>query len=977
MNILAGSTDVPIEVEFLDSTAGTPETGITSATAGLAISYRRVGGDNVAISLSNLSAIDDAHSDGGLYEIGNGLYRLDLPDAAVAAGASRVVIHGTATGMVMLPKTINLVAYNPQDNVRLGLTALPNAAADAAGGLPISDAGGLDLDAQFAKFGTVANLGGGATFAQNLADLAGTGFSTATDSQAALYDAAAAIASAVANNGSGISTVNTTVNAMKLIIDNLPNSGALTSLAQGADITTIINRLKNTQRHWYINSEANGNNDGTSPTDAWETLADFDSASAAGLQPGDILHVEGTFTAEQLNLDVNSIRVYMRGTIDGTGGTNEKGINVLADFNWIEGGEVRDIQGDGTNGYGIFSDNRIGTVVRNVKVHGCTFQGILFRSARGGLIDHAIVYNNDAKGIGVTNELTTDPDLNNSNVVVTRCEMFGNGRFGLQMGGANGKENGRGLEAYDNVIYGNGIGCKLESAYYVKLHHNRFWDNDLVGEPVATQTELVIEDGFGCEVFENDFLGKDSDRFIDFWKSANSPDGHKVFRNRIFGTSTTAMRGIRVQINGTDGLEFTDNFIYVPGTTSANQAFVVAQATNGKISGNVIVGGYEGVKLNPVSAVAITATDWTIEENTFDGQALRAIYRGTGANSNATVAGNRYWNMASGTWVTLRPSGSDVSYGTAGGAVLDIATLDSTYRTDAPNYRGPTTGSFIARDYTIRPVSTDQIALKSTVDNLNDLGVSDVQSASATGAAAAIAAARLDELMAAALDSEPATGSLFGDLTADNSGTQRFTAPALALAPTGDGGGSGTGANVVTVTVNDGTNPLQNVIVAIWDGSMLRGRSEPTNVDGVTELSIDDGTFTLAATKGGYTHTPEEIVVSGVTPITVSMTAVTITPSAGDRTTLWTVCLDEDNQPEEGVSCTLTMKVGPPDETGVFYDRKPRIEVSDADGLVEFTDEIPGASYSLSRGGADVPFGFTVSPDAGATWPIPSNLGKE
>jgi len=32
------------------------------------------------------------------------------------------------------------------DGVRMGLSALPNAAADAAGGLPISDAGGLDLD---------------------------------------------------------------------------------------------------------------------------------------------------------------------------------------------------------------------------------------------------------------------------------------------------------------------------------------------------------------------------------------------------------------------------------------------------------------------------------------------------------------------------------------------------------------------------------------------------------------------------------------------------------------------------------------------------------------------------------------------------------------------------------------------------------------------------------------------------------------
>lgn len=38
-------------------------------------------------------------------------------------------------------------AVDLDDSVRAGLTALPNAAADAAGGLPISDAGGLDIDA--------------------------------------------------------------------------------------------------------------------------------------------------------------------------------------------------------------------------------------------------------------------------------------------------------------------------------------------------------------------------------------------------------------------------------------------------------------------------------------------------------------------------------------------------------------------------------------------------------------------------------------------------------------------------------------------------------------------------------------------------------------------------------------------------------------------------------------------------------------
>lgn len=38
-------------------------------------------------------------------------------------------------------------AVDLDDSVRAGLTALPNAAADAAGGLPISDGGGLDMDA--------------------------------------------------------------------------------------------------------------------------------------------------------------------------------------------------------------------------------------------------------------------------------------------------------------------------------------------------------------------------------------------------------------------------------------------------------------------------------------------------------------------------------------------------------------------------------------------------------------------------------------------------------------------------------------------------------------------------------------------------------------------------------------------------------------------------------------------------------------
>lgn len=143
-----GTTDVSVVIRIIDSADGTPETGVTSATGGLDLEYRREGAVSTDITEADLTNLNDAHSDGGLKHIGNGYYRLDLPDAACASGASGVLVHGTATGMVVIGEYVQLVDYDPFDAVRLGLTALPNAAADAAGGLPISDAGGLDLDAQ-------------------------------------------------------------------------------------------------------------------------------------------------------------------------------------------------------------------------------------------------------------------------------------------------------------------------------------------------------------------------------------------------------------------------------------------------------------------------------------------------------------------------------------------------------------------------------------------------------------------------------------------------------------------------------------------------------------------------------------------------------------------------------------------------------------------------------------------------------------
>jgi len=92
-----------------------------------------------------IAPVDDSNMP-GVYEI-----QIHLDWVNSTNSCQSLTIFLTASGAAALPVQIILVAYNPQDGVRLGLTALPNAAADGVGGLPISDAGGLDLDSIKAK----------------------------------------------------------------------------------------------------------------------------------------------------------------------------------------------------------------------------------------------------------------------------------------------------------------------------------------------------------------------------------------------------------------------------------------------------------------------------------------------------------------------------------------------------------------------------------------------------------------------------------------------------------------------------------------------------------------------------------------------------------------------------------------------------------------------------------------------------------
>lgn len=109
-----GVTDRSIPLRIIDSTDGTPETGVVFNTSGIDLWYRREGAAKVSITEATLAALTTAHSDGGFLHISDGVYRLDSPDAAFATGANHVDFGGTVTGMIVIGGRVRLVDYDPE-----------------------------------------------------------------------------------------------------------------------------------------------------------------------------------------------------------------------------------------------------------------------------------------------------------------------------------------------------------------------------------------------------------------------------------------------------------------------------------------------------------------------------------------------------------------------------------------------------------------------------------------------------------------------------------------------------------------------------------------------------------------------------------------------------------------------------------------------------------------------------------------------
>ena len=118
IQVAATSQTIYVFIQDSTSTTGAGLAGLAYNTASLTAYYVINGSASVAITLATLASASAAWATGGFKEVDatncKGLYRLDLPNAALASGASVVVYLQGAASMVPVAEEIQLVAYNPQ-----------------------------------------------------------------------------------------------------------------------------------------------------------------------------------------------------------------------------------------------------------------------------------------------------------------------------------------------------------------------------------------------------------------------------------------------------------------------------------------------------------------------------------------------------------------------------------------------------------------------------------------------------------------------------------------------------------------------------------------------------------------------------------------------------------------------------------------------------------------------------------------------
>ncbi len=123
-----GTTSKLLLVHALDATdMRSGKTGLNSATPNSSAAYIREGEAQVR-QITLVQGKLGAYLAGSFAEADSklmpGVYQFGVPDEMLAAGAETVTLMLKFPGAIIEPISIHLVAYDPQDSDRLGMSAL-------------------------------------------------------------------------------------------------------------------------------------------------------------------------------------------------------------------------------------------------------------------------------------------------------------------------------------------------------------------------------------------------------------------------------------------------------------------------------------------------------------------------------------------------------------------------------------------------------------------------------------------------------------------------------------------------------------------------------------------------------------------------------------------------------------------------------------------------------------------------------------
>lgn len=215
MDVDAALAEVPVNIMPLidDGDFKTRETGIVFNQAGMDLVWNFV---TPAGATTQTAVTPTAAGDYDWAHQGDGMYSIEIPAVGGASINNNTEGFGWFTGFCtgVLPwrgpiigfraAGLNNLLIESAFSATRGLagTALPNAAADAAAGLPVSDLGGLDLDTLLtrldAAISTRSSHNAAAIWAVAVRDLTALGFNLAnTDFAAGAIDANAIAAAAI------------------------------------------------------------------------------------------------------------------------------------------------------------------------------------------------------------------------------------------------------------------------------------------------------------------------------------------------------------------------------------------------------------------------------------------------------------------------------------------------------------------------------------------------------------------------------------------------------------------------------------------------------------------------------------------------------------------------------------------------------------------------------------------------------------